>query len=76
MTYGRARIGVRVRVREIHRKPELRGLLGTVKQRWGGTDHEALFVRLDDGRYELFRHHELETAGGDLPIRPWWRRWR
>jgi hypothetical protein len=56
-----ARRGARVRVRETHRKPELRGLLGTVQQRWGSPNYRvALLVWLDEGRYELFWSYELE----------------
>jgi hypothetical protein len=57
------RPGVRVRVREGYRKAELRGALGTVQQIWGNPNyHTALLVRLEDERYELFWHHELQMA--------------
>jgi hypothetical protein len=52
--------GTRVRVSEGHRKPELRGLLGTVAQRWGNSDYTALLVRLENGRYELFWDHDRD----------------
>lgn len=53
-----------MRVSQGHRRPELRGLLGTVAQRCGNSDYTALLVRLDNGRYELFWDHDrdLETA--------------
>ena len=58
-----ARPGVRVRVGEGYRKAELRGALGTVQQIWGNPNyHMALLVRLEDGRYELFWHHDLQVA--------------
>ena len=63
METHQARPGVRVRVGEGYRKAELRGALGTVQQIWGNPNyHTALLVRLDDERYELFWHHELQIA--------------
>ena len=58
------RRGTTVKVREGHRRPELRGLLGKVAQRCDNFDYTALLVRLDNGRYELFWDHDrdLETA--------------
>jgi len=57
-----ARIGMRVRVGESLRESELRGLLGTIRGRWGHPDYVALDVLLDDGRLELFWHHELDAT--------------
>jgi hypothetical protein len=58
-----ARPGVRVRVAEDYRNPQLRGALGTVQQIWGNPHYStALLVRLEDARYELFWHHELQIA--------------
>ncbi len=58
-----AQRGVRVRVGEGHRKAELRGAVGTVQQIWGNPSFAtALLVRLEDERYELFWHHELQMA--------------
>ena len=54
--------GVRVRVSQDDRRPELRGLAGTVETCFGHPDFVALDVRLDDGRVELFWHHQLENA--------------
>ena len=68
MRWEEARRGTRVRVRETHRKPELRGLLGTVQQRWGSPDYRiALLVWLDEERYELFWSYELEEIGQKVP---------
>lgn len=64
------RRGTRVKVREGHRTPEVRGLLGTVAQRWGKSDYTALLVRLEDERYEMFWHHELEGGRGGASNRP------
>ena len=58
-----AQRGVRVRVGEGYRKAELRGALGTLQQIWGNPNYStALLVRLQDERYELFWHHELQMA--------------
>jgi hypothetical protein len=58
-----AQIGKRVRIRADHRSVSLRGLEGTVEKRWGNPEYVALDVLLDDGRSELFWHHELEEVG-------------
>lgn len=55
-----AQIGKRVRVRADHRMTPLRGLVGTIEKRWGDPSYTALDVLLDEGRSELFWHHELE----------------
>ena len=63
MRLEEVRLGARVRVREGYRKPEMRGLSGTVEEGRGNLNyHTALLVRLDDGRSELFWHHELEAV--------------
>ena len=54
-----AMIGMRVRVDEALRESKLRGLLGTIRGRWGDPEYLALDVLLDDGRLQLFWHHEL-----------------
>ncbi len=55
-----ARIGLRVRVSDSYRKPELRGAVGTIVQRYGHPNYLALDVRFENGRSELFWHHELD----------------
>ncbi len=57
-----ARIGARVRVGESGLRPEWRGLTGTISARWGHPEHVALDVRMEDGRSQLFWHHELEEV--------------
>jgi hypothetical protein len=57
-----ALIGARVRVLETHRRPELRGMFGTIEHRFEHPEYLALDVRLDDGRLELFWAHGLESA--------------
>ena len=60
-----ARVGKRVRVREDHRKANLRGLKGTIVERWGNPNHAALDVWLDEGGWELFWYYELEEVHED-----------
>jgi hypothetical protein len=55
-----AQIGKRVRIRQEHRSTALRGMVGTIEKRWGNPEYIALDVLLEDGRSELFWHHELE----------------
>ena len=60
MLSEKAQIGKRVRIRADHRSTALRGMVGTIEERWGHPDYIALDVLLDDGRSELFWHQELE----------------
>jgi hypothetical protein len=53
-------VGKRVRVKEDHRTTTWRGQEGTIAKSWGDPTYSALDVDLDDGRSELFWHHELE----------------
>jgi hypothetical protein len=57
-----ARIGARVRVRESGLRPERRELTGTISGRWGHPEYPAFDVRMEDGRSQLFWHHELERV--------------
>lgn len=56
-------IGARVRVKN-HRESRRQGLAGTVVHLYGDPYYRAVEVRLEDGRSELFWHHELEEYGG------------
>ena len=67
MTSEEARIGLRVRVREEHRSPHVRGRTGTVTHAWGDPHYLALDVLLDDGDEKLFWHHELERVPEHKP---------
>lgn len=58
-----ALIGARIRVLETDRRPELRGVFGTIEHRYGHPEYLALDVRLDDGQTELFWAHGLGSAG-------------
>ncbi len=57
-------VGTKVRVREGYNKPELRGMVGTVHQSWGGPyyHYTAVLVRFEDGWYELLWNQEVEKA--------------
>jgi hypothetical protein len=39
---------------------EWRGLAGTIIGKWGNPEYLALDVLLDDGRTQLFWHHEVD----------------
>jgi hypothetical protein len=60
MRSEQARIGARVKVSESGRRSEWRGLTGTIRGKWGDPEYLALDVRMQDGRMQLFWHHELE----------------
>jgi hypothetical protein len=47
-------------VSESGRRSEWRGLTGTIIGKWGNPEYLALDVQLEDGRMQLFWHHELE----------------
>jgi hypothetical protein len=55
-------IGKRVRVRHNHRMTNWSGKKGTIAKSWGDPTYRALDVDFDDGRSELFWHHELEES--------------
>jgi hypothetical protein len=59
-----ALVGTRVRVGDSLLSAELRGRQGTITRRWGSPYYVALDVLLEDGRTELFWHHELEAHNG------------
>ena len=74
MRSEQARIGARVRVGESGLRPEWRGLTGTISGMWGDPGYLALDVSMEDGRSQLFWHHELDqfperisAALGDNP---------
>jgi hypothetical protein len=57
-----ALIGMRVRVSKSLSRSDLRGLEDTIARRWGSPHYLALDVLLEDGRSELFWHHELKEV--------------
>lgn len=67
-------VGKRVRVQSSYRIPKLRGLVGTVEQRYGDPNYTDLEVRFGNGRSQLFWHYELEKVDDEPPEQSWWRR--
>lgn len=65
VTSEEARPGMRVRISDDHRRLALRGLVGTIKRRYGASSYLALEVVFEDGRSELFWHHELNAVDQD-----------
>lgn len=63
-----ARPGTVVRVREGHWKADLAGMLGTVQQCWGGSEHAAVDVLMEDGRVELFWLPNLGVVEEDVTV--------
>lgn len=63
-----ARKGTAVRVREDHWKTEFSGKLGTVRDRWGDSDHAAVDVLMEDGRLELFWLPSLDVVDRDIAV--------
>jgi len=56
---------MRVRISDDHRRPALRGLVGTIKRRYGKSTYLALEVLFENGRSELLWRHELNAAERD-----------
>ena len=65
-----ARLGMKVRVGEYHRRSELRGVVGKIVGSYGAPEYMALEVRLLDGGHQLFWARDLEEASAP---QPWWR---
>ncbi|MGI8909945.1 MAG: hypothetical protein ACR2JR_05235 [Rubrobacteraceae bacterium] len=65
VTSEEARPGMKVRISDGHRRPALRGLIGTINQRYGDSSYVALEVLFENGQSELFWHHELSVVGRD-----------
>lgn len=65
MTPEEARPGTKVRISDGHRRPALRGLIGTIKQRYGAASYLALEIMFENGRSELFWSHELNAVKQD-----------
>ncbi len=70
MPEEKAPVGIKVKVREDHRVPELRGTVGKVVGSYGGDELMVLNVHFPDGRYQLFWPGDLEDVA--LP-ESWWR---
>ena len=63
-----ARRGTVVRVREGHWKTEFAGMLGTIQDCWGRSEHAAVDVLMEDGRLELFWLPNLDVAEEDVAV--------
>ncbi len=63
-------VDIRVRVRRDHRVESRRGAVGRIVGCYGGHEHVAVEVRLDDGRRRLFWPGDLKEASRP---RSWWR---
>ena len=57
-------LGMLVRVSQLHRKLAYRGQTGVVQQRYGNIGYAAFDIQFQDGRSELFWHHEFDEAQG------------
>jgi len=55
-------------VREGHWKSQFAGMIGTVQNCWGNSEHAAVDVLLEDGRSELFWLTDLSVAEGDIAV--------
>ena len=66
----KARVGMKVRVREDYRVSELRGTVGKVVGSYGGEELMVLGVHFPDRRYQLFWPGDLEDVASP---EPWWR---
>ena len=68
-----AQVGTRVRVQSGHRKPHLRGAVGTIQKRYGVPAYTAFEVSFPDGQTELLWDHQLEEMRepAQRPKRRW-----
>ena len=65
-----ARLGMKVRVGEYHRRSQLRGVVGKIVDSYGAPEYMALDVHLPGGKHQLFWARDLEEASAP---EPWWR---
>ena len=68
MQANEARRGNVVRVKEGHWKSQFAGMIGTVQNCWGNSEHAAVDVLLEDGRSELFWLTDLSVADGNIAV--------
>jgi hypothetical protein len=54
--------GTAVRVGDGTRRSEFAGMEGTIERSFGGSEHPALDVRLENGRRELFWFYQLDRT--------------
>jgi hypothetical protein len=60
-------VGKKVRVRQLHRISERRGMVGKVVGRYGGEEYVAIDVRFSDGHRRLFWPSDLEEIASPTP---------
>lgn len=63
-----ARRGTVVRVREGHWKTEFTGMLGTIQDCWGRSEHAAVDLLMEDGRQELFWLPNLDAVDEGVAV--------
>ena len=63
-----ARRGTVVRVRKGHWKTDFAGMLGTIQECWGRSEHAAVDVLMEDGRLELFWLPNLDAVEEDIAV--------
>lgn len=68
MKWYEARRGTLVRVSEGHWKSEFAGMVGTIQDCWGQSEHAAVDVLLEDRRSELFWLPDLEAADEAIAV--------
>lgn len=56
------KIGMLVQVSKGYRKPDLRGRIGTVRQRYGDVSYAAFEILFGKKESELLWHHEFEEV--------------
>jgi hypothetical protein len=57
-----------VQVRHGHWIDEFAGMLGTIQERWGNSEHAAVEVVLEDGSSELFWLADLSEVDGRITV--------
>ena len=62
-----ARVGIEVKVDDLHPIAYRRGIVGTIVGLWGGEEPVAVDVRCADGRHRLFCPYDLEEIATPPP---------
>jgi hypothetical protein len=65
-----ARVGIEVKVADLHPIAYRRGMVGTIVGRWGGEEFVAVDVRCADGHHRLFWPNDLAEIATPT-ARPW-----
>ena len=64
------KVGMLVRVSQLHRDLDYRGQTGIVLQRYGNVAYAAFDIQFLDGHSELFWHHEFDEAQKEFTRSP------